>query len=185
MPQYNIIAETNEATVVTEYKQIEQKASTYQSEAELEKEFINMLQEQGYEYLSIKTEDDLVKNLRKQLESLNGIKFSDDEWKTFFNNNISNKNSGIVEKTRIIQEDYIQVLKRDDKSNKNIYLLDKKNVHNNKLQVINQYEADNGNYKNRYDVTILVNGLPLIHVELKRRGAAIKEATLNGSFDFR
>jgi len=176
MPQYNIIAETNEATVVTEYKQIEQKASTYQSEAELEKEFINMLQEQGYEYLPIKTEDDLVKNLRKQLELLNGITFSDEEWKTFFNNNIANKNSGIVEKTRIIQEDYIQVLKRDDKSNKNIYFLDKKNVHNNKLQVINQYEADNGNYKNRYDVTILVNGLPLIHVELKRRGAAIKEA---------
>ena len=176
MNKYNIIAEMNDSTVVTEYKPQTTKSDAYQSEADLEKEFIRLLQKQSYEYLNIHQESDLVLNIRKQLEDLNDFKFTDDEWKRFFSNSIGNPNNGIVEKTRIIQEDYVQVLKKDDGTSKNIYLLDKKNIHKNKLQVINQYVNNDGNYKNRYDVTILVNGLPLVHVELKRRGVAIKEA---------
>ena len=176
MSSYNIITETNEATVVSEYTPVVAKSTSYQSEADLEKEFIRLLQEQSYEYLNIHQESDLVLNIRKQLEYLNDFKFTDDEWKRFFSNSIGNPNNGIVEKTRIIQEDYIQVLKKDDGTSKNIYLIDKKNIHKNKLQVINQYVNNDGNHDNRYDVTILVNGLPLVHVELKRRGVAIKEA---------
>ena len=120
MSHFNIVVETNEATVVTEYKPVVSKSTSYQSEAELEKEFIKLLQEQGYEYLTITKEEDLIKNLRKQLELLNNIIFSDKEWTSFFTNNIANPNSGIVEKTRIIQEDYRQLLKRDDGTTKNI-----------------------------------------------------------------
>ena len=176
MAQYNIVAESNEATVVTEYKPLPTRSEGYQSEADLENEFIRMLQEQGYEYLEIHNEFDLVKNLRLQLQKLNHYQFSDDEWYRFFTFIIANPNSGIVEKTRLIQEDYRQVLIRDDGSSKNINLIDKSNIHNNILQVINQYEENEGNNKVRYDVTILVNGLPLIHIELKRRGVALKEA---------
>ena len=176
MNKYNIIAEMNDSTVVTEYKPQTTRSDAYQSEADLEKEFIRLLQEQSYEYINVTKEEDLVLNIKKQLELLNNYTFSDEEWKRFFTTTIGNPNNGIVEKTKIIQEDYIQVLKKDDGTSKNIYLLDKKNIHNNKLQVINQYENNDGNYKNRYDVTILVNGLPLVHIELKRRGVAIKEA---------
>ena len=179
MPKYNIVAEMNEQTVVTEYKPIPQKSEAYQSEAELEKEFIRMLQEQGYEYIKIDSETELSNNLKKQLELLNDYTFTDHEWDIFFKDNIvgnKNSNDSIQEKTRTIQEDYIKNLRREDKTIKNIYLLDKKNVHNNRLQVINQYKAENGTYKNRYDVTILVNGLPLVHIELKRRGEAIRQA---------
>ena len=176
MPYFNIIAETNDATVVTEYKPVKAKSDSYQSEADLEKQFIKMLQEQSYEYLPIHDEKELIANLRKQLEKLNKITFSDEEWRKFFNEHISNQNLDIVEKTRSIQEDYRKVLKRDDGSSKNVSLIDKSNIHNNTLQVINQYVENGGNYNNRYDVTILVNGLPLVHVELKRRGVAIKEA---------
>lgn len=175
MAFFNIVAESNESTVVTEYKPSTSRSDAYQSEADLEREFIRLLGEQSYEYLPIKSEEDLIKNLRKKLEELNAYTFSDDEWKRFFNECIANTNDGIVEKTRKIQEDYVQVLKTDAGFTKNITLIDKKNIHNNKLQVINQYEAT-GNYDNRYDVTILVNGFPLVHVELKRRGVAIKEA---------
>lgn len=138
-----------------------------------------MLTEQGYEYLTIHHEKDLIANLRTQLEKLNAYKFSDSEWDRFFTNAIANKNEGIVEKTRKIQEDNVQVLKRDDGSTKNITLIDKRNIHNNFLQVINQYvigAKDGAKHDNRYDVTILVNGFPLVHVELKRRGVAIREA---------
>ena len=176
MSEYNIVMETSNSTVVAEYEPIKRNADSYQSEAALENEFIKMLTEQGYDYLEIHEQDTLVKNLRTQLEILNDYKFSDSEWERFFNNNIANANDGIVEKTRKIQEDHIQVLKKDDGTSKNIYLLDKKNIHNNRLQVINQYVENSGNYDNRYDVTILVNGLPLVHVELKRRGVALKEA---------
>lgn len=137
-----------------------------------------MLTEQGYEYLNIHNEKDLIANLRAQLEKLNNYNFSETEWDRFFKNSISNQNEGIVEKTRKIQEDNVQVLKRDDGST-NITLIDKKNIHNNFLQVINQYvigTAEGAKHDNRYDVTILVNGLPLVHVELKRRGVAIREA---------
>lgn len=176
MNKYNVVMETSNSTVVAEYEPLKRKSDSYQSEAALEKEFIRMLTEQGYDYLEIHEQDALVTNLRKQLELLNDYKFTESEWERFFNNNIANNNDGIVEKTRKIQEDHIQVLKKDDGTSKNIYLLDKKNIHNNRLQVINQYVENNGNYDNRYDVTILVNGIPLVHVELKRRGVALKEA---------
>lgn len=179
MSTLNIIAASNESTVVTEYIPENKKSSSYQSEAELEKEFIRMLTEQGYEYLQIHTEKDLIANLRTQLERLNAYQFSASEWDRFFKDSIANQNEGIVEKTRKIQEDNVQVLKRDDGSTKNITLIDKKNIHNNFLQVINQYvigKSDGAKHDNRYDVTILVNGFPLVHVELKRRGVAIREA---------
>lgn len=176
MSQYNIIVSTSESTVVSEYEPQTKRSDAYQSEAELEKGFIKMLCEQGYEYLTIHNAEDMVSNLRLQLERLNKYTFTDAEWKRFFSQNISNTNEGIEEKSQKIQEDSVQVLKRDDGTTKNISLIDKKNVHNNFLQVINQYEENSGNYENRYDVTILVNGLPLVHVELKRRGVALKEA---------
>lgn len=176
MNKYNVVMETSNSTVVAEYEPLKRKSDSYQSEAALEHEFIKMLTEQGYDYLEIHEQDALVTNLRKQLELLNDYKFSESEWNRFLNNNIANSNDGIVEKTKKIQEDHIQVLKKDDGTSKNIYLLDKKNIHNNRLQVINQYVENSGNYDNRYDVTILVNGLPLVHVELKRRGVALKEA---------
>ena len=179
MSYFNIVAQSTESTVVTEYEAVKSKSSQYQSEAALEKEFIHMLTEQGYTYLTIHHEKDLIANLRVQLEKLNNYQFSDNEWEKFFKSHIANNNEGIVEKTRKIQEDYIQVLKRDDGTTKNISLIDKKNVHNNSLQVINQYVigiSDGAKHDNRYDVTILVNGFPLVHVELKRRGVAIREA---------
>lgn len=176
MSQYNIIAESAEYTVVSEYEHAVSTSEAYQSEAELEKEFIRLLGEQGYEYLPIHTEADLVSNLRTSLEKLNGYRFTDNEWEHFFNECIANKNDDIVAKTARIQEDYIQVLKRDNGESRNIYLIDKKNIHNNFVQVINQYVEEGGNYDTRYDVTILVNGLPLVHIELKRRGVQLKEA---------
>lgn len=179
MPYFNIVAETNENTVVTEYEPVKVRAGQYQSEAALEKEFIRMLCDQGYEYLSIHTEKDLIANLRTKLEELNNYKFTDTEWHQFFHSAVANPNEHIVEKTRKIQEDNVQVLKRDDGSSRNITLIDKQNIHNNRLQVINQYvigKEDGASYDNRYDVTVLVNGLPLVHIELKRRGVAIREA---------
>ena len=176
MSFYNIIAQTTESTVVTEYKSNATRSDAYQSEAELEKELIRLLQEQSYEYLPIHKEVDLIVNLRKQLEQLNDYIFTDSEWDQFFNNCIAGKNDGIVEKTRRIQDDHVQVLHRDNGSTKNISLIDKTHIHNNKLQVINQYVVTEGMHDNRYDVTILVNGLPLVHIELKRRGVAIREA---------
>ena len=176
MNKYNVVMEMNDSTVVTEYEPVKRKSDSYQSEQALENEFIRMLTEQGYDYLEIHDSESLIKNLRTQLEIVNDYKFTDSEWDRFFNDSIANNNDGIVEKTRKIQEDNIQVLKRDDGTSKNITLIDKKCIHNNRLQVINQYVENSGNYNNRYDVTILVNGLPLVHVELKRRGIALKEA---------
>lgn len=168
--------EMTNATVVAEYEPLKKKSDSYQSEAALENEFIKMLSEQGYEYLKINDSKALISNLRAQLEILNDYKFSDNEWDRFYKNSIANNNDGIVQKTKKIQEDHIQVLKKDDGTSRNIYLIDKKNIHNNILQVINQYVEKGGNYENRYDVSVLVNGLPLIHIELKRRGVALKEA---------
>ena len=179
MPFFNIVAETSENTVVTEYIPEKAHSDSYQSEEALEKELVRLLCEQGYEYLLIHTEADLVANLRKKLAELNNYQFSDTEWERFFADSIANKNDGIVDKARKIQEDYVQVLKRDDALSKNVMLIDKKNIHNNRLQVINQYvigKEEGAKYDNRYDVTILVNGLPMVHIELKRRGVAIREA---------
>ena len=179
MSYFNIVAQSSESTVVTEYKPQEKRSDAYQSEAELEKEFIRLLVELGYERLTIHKEKDLIENLRVQLEKLNNYHFSDDEWDRFFNEVLANSKHGIVEKTRLIQEDHVQVLRRDNGESKNIMLIDKKSIHNNFVQVINQYavSTDEGAaHDNRYDVTILVNGLPLIHIELKRRGVPIREA---------
>ena len=169
------IAVTSESTVVAEYEVKARTSSAYQSEAQLEDAFIDLLKGQAYEYLSITSEADVLINLRKQIEELNKVEFSDVEWERFFREGISGEKDGIVEKTSRIQEDHIRVLKRDNGESKNIYLIDKQNIHNNKLQVLNQYEIE-GSRANRYDVTILVNGLPLVHVELKRRGVDLREA---------
>lgn len=178
--RYEPIAVSSESTVVAEFTADESAGSVYQSEADLEGEFIGLLQSQAYEYLPIMSEAQLVANLRAQLEALNGIAFSDDEWESFFSAKIAAVNEGIVEKTVRIQEDHIQVLRRDDGTTKNVSLIDKKNIHNNRLQVIDQYEVGAGDggavHASRYDVTVLVNGLPLVHIELKRRGVDIREA---------
>jgi len=179
VPYFNIVAQTSENTVVTEYEPVKARSDSYQSEAALEQEFIRLLCDQGYTYLTIHTEKDLIANLRVRLEELNDFHFSDSEWDRFFSESISNPNEHIAEKARKIQEDFVQVLRCDDGSSKNIKLIDKKNIHNNILQVINQYVIgvdDGAKHDNRYDVTVLVNGLPLVHIELKRRGVAIREA---------
>lgn len=179
MSYFNIVAQSSESTVVTEYKPQSKRSEAYQSEADLEKEFIRLLCELGYEHLTIHKEADLIANLRTQLEKLNNYRFTDGEWKRFWDEVLANTNSGILEKTRLIQEDYVQVLRRDNGESKNIQFIDKKCIHNNSLQVINQYaiSAEEGAaHNNRYDVTVLVNGLPLIHIELKRRGVPIREA---------
>jgi type I restriction enzyme R subunit len=178
--KYDPIAVSAESTVVAEYIPDVHASAAYQSESALEQELIRLLESQAYEYLPITAEAQLVANLRAQLEALNHLTFSDAEWTNFFETKIAGKNDGIVEKTVRIQEDHVQILKRDDGSTKNITLLDKQNIHNNRLQVINQYEIGRGeggaNYANRYDVTVLVNGLPMVHIELKRRGVDIREA---------
>ena len=173
--QYDLVIENQLSTVVAEYKPQYRVEKSYKSEAELEQGFIKQLIEQGYEYLEIKNEQGLINNLRKKLEELNQIIFTDNEWNHFLKSEIAKPNHSIEEKTATIQEDYIKILERDDGSKKNIYLLDKKYIHNNKLQIINQYETESGKRPNRYDVTILVNGLPLVHIELKRRGIALKK----------
>jgi type I restriction enzyme R subunit len=178
--KYDPIALSGESTVVAEYVPDTKTETAYQSEADLERELIRLLQSQAYEYLPITSEAHIVANLRTQLEALNGITFSKTEWLQFFTERVAGANDGIVEKTVRIQEDHVQLLKRDDGSTKNILLIDKQNIHNNRLQVINQYVIDQGEggaaRSNRYDVTVLVNGLPMVHIELKRRGVDIREA---------
>ena len=176
MAQYTVISQSNEETVVAEYKPVTSRSDAYQSEAALEREFIRMLQEQSYEYVNIHQEKDLFDNLRKQISLLNDYQFSDEEWKQFLVNYLLKANASIKEKTFNVQENHVYSLRRDNGETKNIKILDKSNIHNNRLQVINQYEANEGTYRNRYDVTVLVNGLPMVHIELKRRGVAIKEA---------
>lgn len=172
----NVIASTNQNTVVSQYNPIPRTRKAYQSEAELEQELIDNLVSIGYEYLTINDEKDLLNNLKKQLEKLNNTAFSDDEWDSIYKNKISNSNLSIKEKAKIIQQDYIYELVRDDGSLMNVYLINKDDIHKNSLQVINQYVQNQGAHDTRYDVTVLVNGLPLVHIELKRRGVAIREA---------
>ncbi|MGR3178579.1 MAG: type I restriction endonuclease subunit R [Candidatus Anammoxibacter sp.] len=179
---YNLVAENPNSTVVATYppknmgKVREKRDEYYQSEAALETAFIEQLKTQAYEYLPITNEDALKINLRTQLEKLNNFTFSDNEWQQFFVSELANPNQSIAEKTTTIQEDYIKNLTRDDGTVKNIYLLDKEHIHNNSMQVINQYATEEGERANRYDVTVLVNGLPMVHIELKRRGVEIAEA---------
>lgn len=173
--KFEAIAISSESTVVAEYKAESRRDIAYQSEAQLEKAFIGLLKGQAYEFLPITQEEDLIANLRIQIGLLNRIEFSDTEWENFFKESIASSSDTITEKTARIQEDYIRVLKRDSGESKNVYLIDKANIHNNRLQVINQYETE-GNFSNRYDVTVLVNGLPMVHIELKRRGVELREA---------
>ncbi len=176
MKSFNLIAQTNESTVVAEYTPAPRRLENFQSEADLEKELIRLLCAQGYAYLPIHNEEALIQNLKKQLEALNHYTFTQDEWKRFFKETLANRNEGVVQKSKSIQRDHVKVLKREDGSSKNIRLIDKEDLHNNVLQVINQYEEKQGTHSARYDVTILVNGLPMAHVELKRRGVAVREA---------
>ncbi len=173
---YKLVAESPNSTVAAEMPLRDHNSGRYQSEAQLEATFIKQLCAQGYEYLNITCEAQLIANLRKQLERLNNYTFSDNEWDKFFREQVAKANDGIAEKSFIIQEDHIRLLTTDDGQEKNIRLLDKKDITHNSLQVINQYVPEGGARNNRYDVTILVNGLPLVHVELKRRGVSIKEA---------
>ena len=180
MTKLNIISQNPESTLVAEFVPDQKRERNYQSEAMLEDAFIKQLQEQGYEYLPINDEKALIANLRKQLEKLNDHKFSDPDWEAFFRVHLANQNDGILEKTNTIQNDFVKVatVSQPDGSNtfRNIKLIDKDDIHRNSLQVINQYVVEDGSRPNRYDVTILVNGLPLVHVELKRRGVDLKEA---------
>ena len=173
----DIISQNTQSTVVAEYVREERERETgYQSESDLENELIAQLQRQGYEYLPIHNEKELIANLRKQLEKLNDITFTDSEWQRFFKAEIAKESNGIKEKAFTIQRDYKKSFVREDGTQVNISLIDKKDIHHNITQVINQYAVDSGTQKNRYDVTILVNGLPLVHIELKRRGVLLKEA---------
>ena len=176
MNNVGLISENENSTVLAEYQSLNKVETSYQSEDALEQELIKTLTEQGYERLYINSEDELILNLRRQLEKLNNYNFTDGEWDEFFTKVIANKNDYIIEKTRLIQEDYKQELTLDSGEKRNIYLIDKNNIHNNSLQVLNQYVNNDGNYDNRYDVTILVNGLPLVHIELKKRGVNLREA---------
>ena len=176
MNNIGLISENDNSTVLAEYRPLDRVATSFQSESSLEKELINTLVDQGYEYLIIHSENELIQNLRSQLEKLNNYHFTDGEWDLFFSKVIANKNDYIIEKTRLIQEDYKQEMTLESGEKRNIYLIDKNNIHNNRFQVINQYVNNDGNYDNRYDVTILVNGLPLVHIELKKRGVDLREA---------
>ena len=173
----DIISQNTQSTVVAEYERPnKEREAGYQTEAELERELIAQLQRQGYEYLPIHNEKELIANLRKQLERLNDITFTDGEWQRFFKAEIAKESSGIKEKAFTIQRDYKKSFVREDGTQVNISLIDKKDVHHNLTQVINQYATDGGSHDTRYDVTILVNGLPLVHVELKRRGVLLRKA---------
>jgi len=177
MTQYKTIAESNNFIVLDQYnKLVEEPNAGYQTEGSLEREFIRDLQAQGYEYLQgLNSHDALVNNLRAQLQRLNNVVFSDAEWRRFLEEYLDKPSDSLIEKTRKIHDDSIYDFVFDNGRIQNIYLLDKKNLANNTLQVINQFEQT-GSYDNRYDVTILVNGLPLVHIELKKRGVAIREA---------
>lgn len=177
MINYSTIAESNNFIVLDQYtKCVEEPRAGYQTEDSLEREFIRNLQGQGYQYLpEINNHEKLLINLRNQLQHLNNVTFSDAEWRRFLEEYLDKPSDSLIEKTRKIHDDYIYDFVFDNGRIQNIYLLDKKNLANNSLQVINQFEQI-GSYDNRYDVTILVNGLPLVHIELKKRGVAIREA---------
>lgn len=176
MSDYKTIAESRNFIVLDKYTKEWKVAESYQSEGDLEREFIQDLVHQGYEApLGLNTPEALLANVRVQLQALNNVQFSDGEWLRFVETWLDKPSDGIVEKTRKIHDDYVHDFVFDDGHIQNIYLLDKKNIARNKVQVIKQFEQA-GTHANRYDVTILVNGLPLVQVELKKRGVAIREA---------
>lgn len=170
------IAESNRFIVLDKYTQEWKVAESYQSEGDLERELIQDLVDQGYEYLpALNNPEAMLANVRVQLQALNKVEFLEGEWKRFVETYLDKPSDTIVDKTRKIHDDYIHDFVFDDGRIKNIYLVDKKNIARNKLQVIKQFEQT-GSHANRYDVTILVNGLPLVQIELKKRGVAIREA---------
>ena len=169
------IAEMTNGIILANYEEILQVQDTYQSEKELEDGMIRDLESQGYERFYGKTSEELYKNLKIQIERLNKVAFTDKEWERFLVEYLNCPNDGMIEKTRKIQENYIYDFIFDDGHLKNIKIIEKKNIHNNILQVCNQIKQK-GKHKNRYDVTILVNGLPLVHIELKKRGVSLHEA---------
>ena len=176
MSEYKTIAESRNFIVLDKYTKDWQVNESYQSEGDLEREFIQDLVHQGYEApLGLNTPEALLANVRVQLQALNNVQFSNAEWLRFVESWLDKPSDGIVEKTRKIHDDYVHDFVFDDGRIQNIYLLDKKNIARNKVQVIKQFEQT-GTHANRYDVTILVNGLPLVQVELKKRGVAIREA---------
>nr|WP_315168513.1 type I restriction endonuclease subunit R [uncultured Deefgea sp.] len=176
MSEYKTIAESNNFIVLEKYTKEWQAAESYQSEGDLEREFIQDLKNQGYEFLSaLNNPEAMLANVRTQLQSLNNVQFLDGEWLRFVETYLDKPSDNLVDKTRKIHDDYIHDFVFDDGRIQNIYLLDKKNIARNKVQVIKQFEQA-GSHANRYDVTILVNGLPLVQVELKKRGVAIREA---------
>ena len=179
MYEYNPIAESNNFIVLDKYEKhslLRESAAVYQTESSLEREFIQDLKNQGYEYLpQLTTPKDILGNARVQLQNLNNVVFNDAEWKRFCEDYLDKPNDNHIDKTRKIHNDYIYDFTFDNGRIENIYLVDKKNITKNKIQVISQFEQK-GTQANRYDVTILVNGLPLVHVELKKRGVAIREA---------
>ena len=176
MTQYHIISQTSESTVVAQYESNAKRSTQYESEAALERAFIEQLQAQAYEYITIHSQSEMVSNLRQQLERLNQYHFTEDEWQRLYTQVIANATEGIAEKANRIQNDARFAFKLDNGDTRNIMLLDKQHIHENHLQVINQYAEEGGAHSTRYDVTILVNGLPLVHIELKRRGVNIREA---------
>ncbi|EFO9300259.1 type I restriction endonuclease subunit R [Campylobacter upsaliensis] len=176
MKSLKLLAQNTTSTIAVEFTPSKRQNSSYQSEAQLERELIATLQAQGYGYAKITDEKSLESNLRTKLEELNSTTLSDTEWRRFFAQVLSRANASIVEKSVLIQEDYIQPLERDNGSIINFKLIDKADIHKNSLQVINQYQATTPTRSHRYDVSILVNGLPLVHIELKRRGVSLKEA---------
>lgn len=179
MAQYNTIAESNNFIILDEYDKSYvacEPSVGYQTEASLEREFIQDLQNQGYEYLpDLKTPDALLANVRRQLQLLNNVVFTDSEWKRYVEEYLDKPSDSLVEKTRKLQDNHIYDFVFDDGHIKNIYLIDKQNLYRNNVQVIRQFNQE-GSHLNRYDVTILVNGLPLVQIELKKRGVAIREA---------
>ena len=176
MDTFNIIAEQEHTTVMAHYEALPREDNGYQSEAALDAAFIKQLTEQGYERVNITKEKDLIANLRQQMNRLNGLTLSDSEWKRLFEQHIASPQMTIEDKTERIQKTEIVNITLDNGNSQNIKLIDKKNIHNNHLQVLNQYVPEGGAKENRYDVTILVNGLPLVHCELKKRGVPLKEA---------
>ena len=176
MEQFKVIAEQEHTTVVAHYDALPREEKGYQSEAALEEAFIHQLAQQGYKRVNITSEQQLIANLRAQICRLNDLTLSEAEWKRLFSQHIASPQMTIEDKTERIQRKEIVNIKRDNGDSQNIKLIDKKNIHNNHLQVLNQYVPEGGNHANRYDVTILVNGLPLVHCELKRRGVPLKEA---------
>ena len=176
MSEHRTIAETNNFIVLDKYTRIDQQGGGYQSELDLEREFIDDLKNQGYEYLSdLTTPQKMLSNVRVQLQTLNNVQFLDGEWLRFVEQFLDKPSDNVIDKTRKIHDDYIHDFTFDDGRIQNIYLLDKKHIARNKLQVISQFEQK-GTQANRYDVTVLINGLPLVQVELKKRGIAIREA---------